>query len=53
MIYIIEETSFISAVLDSNDLFHEDAIKTFQIFSLFKNNIKVIIPPLCIRNCIT
>jgi len=44
MISIIEDTSFIVAVLDAGDIFYEDAWKTLEVFSPFLDKVRIIIP---------
>lgn len=48
MTSIIEDTSFIVAVLDSNDIFFEDAWKVVEVFSPYLEKIKIIIPSIMI-----
>jgi predicted nucleic acid-binding protein len=50
--YVIEDSSFILAVLDSGDALHQDAIYTFNELSKRKSYIKIIIPPLVLYEVI-
>lgn len=53
MTSIIEDTSFIVAVLDSNDIFFEDAWKVAEVFSPYLEKIKIIIPSIMILETAT
>ena len=44
--YIVEDSSFILAVLDSNDAFHKDALYVFSKIQESKEMINIVIPPL-------
>lgn len=53
MTSIIEDTSFIVAVLDSGDIFFEDAWKVVEVFSPYLEKIKIIIPSIMILETAT
>jgi len=53
MTFIIEDTSFIVSVLDSEDIFFKDAWKTLEVFSPFLNKTKIIIPSVMVLETAT
>lgn len=45
---IVEDSSFVAAVMDQNDVFHKDALFIFQELSKRNDKLKIVIPPLAI-----
>ena len=50
--YIVEDSSFIVAIMDSGDAFHSDAFSVFREILKNRDKIKVIIPPLVLYEVI-
>ncbi|MCD6096927.1 PIN domain-containing protein [bacterium] len=44
--YIVEDSSFVVAVMDKNDEFHQDAVSVFEKLMEKKDKVKILIPPL-------
>jgi predicted nucleic acid-binding protein len=50
--FVVEDTSFVVAVLDSRDTYHPDAIFAFQQILSRKDKVQILIPPMVLYETI-
>ena len=50
--YIVEDSSFVVAIMDKKDAFHQDAISVLKALDFWGCSIKIMIPPLVIYESI-